>query len=120
METKSIQEQINEILKWLHENRDNLDPVACSEKLVAISVLKASLDSELADKEISFNQILNELITTFPEKPFNKIQIQARATEEYKKLLRAKAVAGSVLEVSRSIKRYQNALRDSRELAGNY
>jgi hypothetical protein len=117
---KSIEEQINDILAWLHQNKDSLDVVQCSEKLVNISVLKASLDSELADKEIAYNQVLNEIITTFPEKPFNKIQIQARATDEYKKLLKAKAVAGSVLEVARSLKRYQNAMKDSQELSTHY
>ena len=116
---KSIIEQINDILAELHTNKDTLEPVRASELLVKISVLKASLDSELADKEIAYNQILNEIITTFPEKPFNKIQIQARATEEYKKLLKAKAVAGSILEVARSLKRLQNAYRDTQQMAGS-
>jgi hypothetical protein len=115
-----ITEQINEILAWLHLNKDNLDAVQCSQKLVEISVLKASLDSELADKENAYNVLLNDLITTFPEKPFNKLQIQARATKEYKELMKYKAVAGSVLEVARSIKRFQNAVADSQKLTSNY
>ena len=55
---KSIEQQINDILEWLHSNKDNLDPIQCSEKLVNISVLKASLDSEQADAEIKYNIVL--------------------------------------------------------------
>jgi len=116
---KSIVEQINDAIAWLHINKDNLDPVACSEKLVEISVLKASLDSELADKEIAYNTVLNGLINTFDDQPFNKIQIRARATDEYKKLLRAKAVSGSLIEITRSIKRFQNAIRDTQQMSGS-
>jgi hypothetical protein len=116
----TIQDQINAVIAWLHENRDSLDPMACSEKLVEISVLKASLDSELALAEVAYNETLNALITTFPEKPFNKLQIQAKATPEYSTLLKKKAVAGSILEISRSIKRFQNAVSDSKELAKNF
>lgn len=120
METKSIEQQINEILAWLHANRDNLDPIACSQKLVEISVLKASLDSELATAEITFNQELNLLIENNPDMPFNKLQIKAKASKAHSDMMRKKAVAGSVLEIARSIKRYQNALKDSQELTKHY
>lgn len=116
---KTIIDQINDVIAWLHASKDNLDPVACSEKLVEISVLKASLDSELADAEVEYNLMLNSLLTTFPEKPFNKLNIQAKATPEYKKLRKMQAVAGSVLEIGRSIKRFQNSIRDTQQMAGN-
>lgn len=112
----TISEQINEILAWLHENKDNLDPVQCSQKLVEISVLKASLDSELADLEIAYNAVIASLVNNEPNIAFNKIKIIALDTEEYKKLSKTKAVAGSVLEVARSIKRYQNAVSDSMKM----
>ena len=113
---KSIEQQINDILAWLHLNRDSLDVVACSQKLVEIATLKASLDSELANAEVAYNETLNSLITTFPEMPFNKLQIRAKATPEYANLLRKKAVAGSILEVARSIKRFQNSVSDTMQV----
>ena len=116
---KSIVEQINDILQEIHSYKDNLDIVRCSELLVTLSVLKASLDSELADAEIEYNRIKNDLLTTFSEKPYNKIDVQAKATDEYKKLRKLQAVSGSCLEIGRSIKRLQNAIRDTQAMSGN-
>jgi len=116
---KSISEQINEVLQELHASKDNLDIVRCSELLVTLSVLKASLDSELADAEIDYNRIKNELLTTFPEKPYNKLEVQGKATEEYKKLRKLQAVSGGCLEIGRSIKRLQNSIRDTQQMSGS-
>lgn len=113
---KTISDQINEILAWLHENKDNLDAVQCSQKLVEISVLKASLDSELADLEVQYYLKLKELMEANKDTATNKLEILGKCTSEYGKLLKTKAVAGSVLEVARSIKRFQNAVSDSMQM----
>ena len=103
---KTIQKMIWEELNEIHKNKGNYDPSLCAEKLVNLSILYANLTEKIADFEYIYNGIIQLASDKDKERPYAKIEAEAKGSQEYYTLRKAQALEKALIECIRSLKKY--------------
>ena len=83
---------------------DSLSPEQVAQEVVEISSLWASIQKELIDREMWYNELMKMLI--IEHKTAAKANVYGKASPEYRNLLEAVAYSKSLQEMIRSGKRF--------------
>uniref|UniRef100_A0A832MJC0 Uncharacterized protein n=1 Tax=Eiseniibacteriota bacterium TaxID=2212470 RepID=A0A832MJC0_UNCEI len=86
--------------------------------LTELSSLIGNVNEEIVDREMAYNRMLNDLLST-PDMTAAKARIRAEASEEYEALLRAKGYLVLLTEMMRALKYRLRSLEAEREAAHN-
>lgn len=88
----------------LFRNLDALSPESVAQEVVELSSLWASIQKELIDREMWFNELMKMLMVE--HKTAAKANVFGKATPEYRQLLEATAYSKSIAELIRTGKRF--------------
>lgn len=100
---KTIQELIWESINTIRSNSD--DPQILAKSVVNLSCLYANLTDKIVDFEQAYNLKMSWLQAQDIEKPYNKVEMESKITEEYFQLKKALALEKSVIQTIRSSNR---------------
>ncbi len=98
----TIRSMIDEKIAKLR-NANLLSPQELAQESIELSSLWASVNSELVQRRMDYNDILRCALESYGTPP--KAKIYAEATPEYKHWLEAEAYSKSLLELIRTTKR---------------
>jgi hypothetical protein len=102
----SIQNLIWGVINDIQSHKDSYDPVTLSEQIITLSTLYANLTKQIADFENQYHGVIGLALDKDPDKPYNKIEKEAKRGEEYYKLRKAEALEKSVIQIIRSANKY--------------
>lgn len=100
---KTIQDLIWEGINTIRKNSD--DPHVLAKSVVNLSCLYANLTEKIVDFEQAYNVKLSWIQAQDMEKPYNKVEVESKITEEYHQLKKAQALEKSVIQTIRSSNR---------------
>ena len=84
-------------------NVDSLSPQELAQESIELSSLWSSVNLEIVDRRMSYNEVLSLALEIHRTPP--KAKIQAEASKEYRAWLEAEAYSKSLLELIRTTKR---------------
>ena len=105
----TIREIIWNEIDEINKEKENLDPVLCSEKLVILSTYYANLNKHLADLQDKFYKFHAMTMDANPEMSAAKLNIIVKAGDEYQRMNEAEKLDRSLLQVIRSMNKYIKA-----------
>lgn len=100
--TQMIWDKINEIQR----EGGNYDPVILSEQIIDLSRLYANLTDKIADFEHDYQIFLGMALDKDVERPYNKVELEARRGEEYYRMKKALALEKSCIQIIRATNRF--------------
>ena len=115
----SIQKLIWEKIDEISKAKDQLDPVVCSEALVELSVLYASLNKHIAERQEAFNKFYWLAQEENKDLPAVKLKVIVQASNEWNNLNKALRLEKSLIECIRSLKKYIRAKERELEASNN-
>mgnify|MGYP001590473053 CR=1 FL=1 len=98
----TIRQMIDEKITKLR-NVDSLSPQEIAQEAIELSSLWASVNKEIVDRRLSYNEVLKNL--TIEHGTVSKAKVYAETTPEFREWLIAEAYSKSVAEMVRTTKR---------------
>ena len=102
MTEKSIRSLVDEKVAKLR-NVNSLSPQEIAQESIELSSLLASVNKEIVDRRMDYNQILREMLKIHGTPP--KAKIMAEGEPEYRAWLEAEAYSKSLIELIRTTKK---------------
>jgi hypothetical protein len=103
---KTITTMVFDLVNKIQEEQGEYDPITLSEKLIDLSRLYCGLTGKIADLEHAYQVLLGKEMDKDFDKPFNKIELRAKQTDEYYQLKKSLALEKSVITLIRASNRY--------------
>lgn len=104
--SETISQLIWNELNEIHKDKGNYDPALIAEKLVNLSVLYANLTEKIAEFESQYIALVGMAQEKDPDRPYAKVEAEAKNTQEYFRLRKAQALEKALVECIRSLKKY--------------
>lgn len=101
--SQTIQELIWESINNIRKNSD--DPQILANLVVNLSCLYANLTDKIVDFEQAYNVRMSLIQALDMEKPYNKVEVESKITEEYYQLKKALALEKATIQAIRSSNR---------------
>ena len=98
-----IKEQIQTAIDEL-KNLTDLHPQDAAQRLLELSILNASLNSELANLVFAYNKIYREILDSQEKKSVAAAKIQAESSDYFREMNELKALSASIQEIMRAMK----------------
>ena len=109
---KTIRQEISEITNELFSFGDMLEPVIASTRAVKLSALHSRVVRELVEREIKYKRKLEEIHLANSDKSVAYARLRAEATSEFADWKEAEGNLRACLEMIRSLKRFETAVRN--------
>lgn len=116
-EQKTIQEMIWEVINDISANQHRYDAEILSKKIVALSTLYGNLTEKIADFEHDYQVKLGIELDKNLDKPYNKVELEARRSDEYYRLKKAQALERAVIQIIRASNKYIKIKTDEHDVA---
>ena len=120
LQKKTVTDQVNDIQTKILNNLTKMFQGELTELATKLSVLLSNVGQEVAERESKYRQVFCQTVKDSPELSATKVEILSKATEEYLRWQKAKAVELSVLETIKALKSRSNALIKEYPTVNNY
>jgi len=115
----TISELIWSEIDNINSQKDSWDAGYLAEKLIILSSYHANLTSHLAEMENRYHKALQLALESYPNLPYNKLESKVKAGDEYLKYKKAVNLEKSVVELTRSLKKFINIKTNEQYTSSN-